>query len=216
VSNYPHLEQLIATMARLRGEAGCEWDREQTHESLVRFLIEETYELVDAIESRDREGMKEELGDVLYQLLFHADIAASSDEPFTIDDVAQATDEKMRRRHPHVFGDIEVDGIDDIKANWQKIKAEEKQHRESAFDGLPRHLTGLARAGVLLDKAEKLGVTPDAPAGEAPSDEQAFGAWLLTMLYQAKKRGIDSDRALREAMRLIEQRARETERDGAD
>jgi len=96
------------------------------------------------------------------------------------------------------------------------IKAEEKQHRESAFDGLPRHLTGLARAGVLLDKAEKLGVTPDAPAREAPSDEQAFGPWLLTMLYQAKKRGIDFDRALREAMRLIEQRARETERDGAD
>ncbi|MGA1784687.1 MAG: MazG family protein [Pontimonas sp.] len=216
MSNYPHLEQLIATMARLRGEAGCEWDREQTHESLVRFLIEETYELVDAIESGDREGMKEELGDVLYQLLFHADIAASADQPFTIDDVAQATDEKMRRRHPHVFGDIEVDGIDDIKANWQKIKAEEKQHRESVFDGLPGNLTGLARASALLDKAQKLGVTPDAPTGEAPADEQAFGAWLLAMLYEAKQRGIDSDRALRDAMRLFEQRARETEKDGAD
>lgn len=203
-------------MARLRGEAGCEWDREQTHESLVRFLIEETYELVDAIESGDRQGIKEELGDVLYQLLFHADIAASADEPFTIDDVAQATDEKMRRRHPHVFGDIEVEGIDDIKANWQKIKAEEKQHRESVFDGLPRHLTGLARAGALLDKAEKLGITPDAARGEAPSDEHAFGSWLLTQLYDAKMRGIDTDRALREAMRLFEQRARETERDGAD
>ena len=134
MSNYPHLERLIETMSQLRGEAGCEWDREQTHESLVRFLIEETYELVDAIESGDREGMKEELGDVLYQLLFHADIAASSDDSFTIDDVAQATDEKMRRRHPHVFGDKEVAGVEDIEANWQKIKAEEKKHRESVLD----------------------------------------------------------------------------------
>jgi len=171
VSNYPHLERLIETMAQLRGESGCEWDREQTHESLVRFLIEETYELVDAIESGDREGMKEELGDVLYQLLFHADIAASSDDSFTIDDVAQATDEKMRRRHPHVFGDTEVAGVEDIKANWQKIKAEEKKQRESVFDGVPTHLTGIARARALLDKAEKLGVTPE-QVGAVPADDE--------------------------------------------
>jgi len=216
VSNYPHLERLIETMAQLRGESGCEWDREQTHESLVRFLIEETYELVDAIESGDREGMKEELGDVLYQLLFHADIAASSDDSFTIDDVAQATDEKMRRRHPHVFGDTEVAGVEDIKANWQKIKAEEKKHRESVFDGVPGHLTGIARARALLDKAEKLGVTPEGVGAAPTDDEAAFGTWLLATLNDARAQGIDPDRALREAMRSFEERARAFEREGAE
>jgi len=216
VSNYPHLERLIETMAQLRGESGCEWDREQTHESLVRFLIEETYELVDAIESGDREGMKEELGDVLYQLLFHADIAASSDDSFTIDDVAKATDEKMRRRHPHVFGDTEVAGVEDIKANWQKIKAEEKKHRESVFDGVPAHLAGIARARALLDKAEKLGVTPE-QVGAVPADDEAtFGGWLLATLNEARAQGIDPDRALREAMRSFEEHARAVEREGAE
>ena len=216
MSNYPHLERLIETMAQLRGESGCEWDREQTHESLVRFLIEETYELVDAIESGDREGMKEELGDVLYQLLFHADIAASSDDSFTIDDVAQATDEKMRRRHPHVFGDKEVAGVEDIEANWQKIKAEEKKHRESVFDGVPTHLAGIARARALLDKAEKLGVTPE-QVGAVPADDEAtFGGWLLATLNEARAQGIDPDRALREAMRNFEEHARAVEREGAE
>ena len=216
MSNYPHLERLIETMAQLRGESGCEWDREQTHESLVRFLIEETYELVDAIESGDREGMKEELGDVLYQLLFHADIAASSDDAFTIDEVAQTTDEKMRRRHPHVFGDTEVAGVEDIKANWQKIKAEEKKHRESAFDGVPTHLTGIARARALLDKAEKLGVTPEAVGAPPAGDEATFGTWLLATLNGARAQGIDPDRALREAMRSFEEHARAVEREGAE
>ena len=216
MSNFPHLERLIATMATLRGESGCEWDREQTHESLVRFLIEETYELVDAIESGDREGMKEELGDVLYQLLFHADIAAHADDPFTIDDVAKATDEKMRRRHPHVFADTEVSGVEDIKANWQKIKAQEKGHRESVFDGVPSNLQGVARARAVLDKAEKLGVTAVASNGSAPVEEDAFGEWLLGILNEARLAGVDADRALREALRRLEQRARLEEKNQAE
>ena len=216
MSNFPHLERLIATMATLRGETGCEWDREQTHESLVRFLIEETYELVDAIESGDREGMKEELGDVLYQLLFHADIAAHADDPFTIDDVAKATDEKMRRRHPHVFADTEVSGVEDIKANWQKIKAQEMGHRESVFDGVPSNLQGVARARAVLDKAEKLGVTPVASNSSAPVEEDAFGDWLLGILNEARLAGVDADRALREALRRLEQRARLEEKNQAE
>lgn len=216
MSQFPNLERLIATMATLRGESGCEWDREQTHESLVRFLIEETYEFVDAIETGDREGLKEELGDVLYQLLFHADIARHSDEPFGIDDVAQATDEKMRRRHPHVFADTEVSGVDDIKANWQKIKAEEKGHRDSVFDGVPTHLQGVARARALLDKAEKLGVAPIGPEANAPSDEESFGDWLLAALDEARRNGVDADRALREALRRFEQQARAEEKKQAE
>lgn len=216
MSNFPHLERLIATMATLRGEAGCEWDREQTHESLVRFLIEETYELVDAIEAGDREGMKEELGDVLYQLLFHADIAAHADEPFGIDDVARATDEKMRRRHPHVFSDTEVSGVEDIKANWQKIKAEEKGHRESVFDGVPSHLQGVARARAVLDKAEKLGVAPTESNVVVPAEEDAWGEWLLSVLNEARLAGVDADRALREALRRLEGRARLEEKNRAE
>lgn len=216
MSTFPHLERLIETMATLRGESGCEWDREQTHESLVRFLIEESYELVDAIEAGDREGMKEELGDVLYQLLFHADIAAHADEPFTIDDVAQLTDEKMRRRHPHVFADTAVSGVEDIKANWQKIKAEEKGHRESVFDGVPSHLQGVARARPILEKAEKLGVAPKESQAAFPADEVDFGEWLLAILNEARIAGIDADRALREALRGLEQRARLEEKNRAE
>lgn len=216
MSEFPHLERLIATMATLRGESGCEWDREQTHESLVRFLIEETYELVDAIETGDREGMKEELGDVLYQLLFHADIAQNSQEPFGIDDVAKATDEKMRRRHPHVFSDTEVSGVEDIKANWQKIKAEEKGHRESTFDGVPAHLQGIARARAVLDKAEKLGVIAGGPSAAVPTDEEEFGEWLLKALDEARRSGVDADRALREALRGLEERARVEEKNRAE
>jgi XTP/dITP diphosphohydrolase len=216
VSDYPHLARLIETMAQLRGESGCDWDREQTHESLVRFLIEETYELVDAIESGDREGMKEELGDVLYQLLFHADIAAASDDPFTIDDVAKATDEKMRRRHPHVFSDAEVTGVEEITANWQKIKAEEKKHRESVFDGIPHHLGGLARARALLDKAEKQGLNPPRTLTAVPDDHTEFGQWLLGVVNEARERGIDADQALRDAMRIFEQNARKAEKDSAE
>lgn len=216
MSEFPHLERLIATMSTLRGESGCEWDREQTHVSLVRFLIEETYELVDVIEVGDREGMKEELGDVLYQLLFHADIAEHSDEPFGIDDVAKATDEKMRRRHPHVFSDTEVSGVEDIKANWQKIKAEEKGHRESVFDGVPAHLQGIARARAVLDKAEKLGVSPGGPTTAAPTNEDEFGQWLLAALDGARRSGVDADRALRDALRGLEQRARVEEKNQAE
>src|SRR6056297_3377491 len=129
MSRYPHLEALIDTMATLRGDGGCQWDQEQTHESLVVFLVEEVHELIDAIESGDKDEMREELGDVLYQLLFHIDIARSDpDRPFDIDDVARVTNEKMRRRHPHVFAGQDVSGVEQIRDNWQEIKAAEKSH----------------------------------------------------------------------------------------
>ncbi len=109
MTSHSALERLIQTMATLRGEDGCEWDREQTHQSLLPFLIEEAHELVDAVETGTDEDIKEELGDVLYQVLFHADIAASRADGFTIDDVAEAVDTKMRRRHPHVFEGVSVE-----------------------------------------------------------------------------------------------------------
>ena len=147
MSDYPHLLRLIETMATLRGEGGCAWDREQDHQSLVPYLIEEVHELVDAIESGDVEEMREELGDVLYQLLFHADIAQNDPaENFSIDDVARGTDEKMRRRHPHVFGDVTVGSVEEIRNNWAEIKAAEKSERTSVLDGVPL-VADRARAG---------------------------------------------------------------------
>ena len=199
----PHsaLERLIQTMATLRGEGGCEWDRQQTHQSLLPFLIEEAHELVDAVETGTDEDIKEELGDVLYQVLFHADIAASKPDGFTIDDVAEAVDTKMRRRHPHVFEGVSVAGVEDIKANWQQIKAQEKADRESALDGVPRSLEGLARWSALLTRAEREGFSLPEPPGSEPDTAEGWGHWLLDVLAAAKSRGIDVEAAMRQALR---------------
>ncbi|HEV7624174.1 MAG TPA: MazG nucleotide pyrophosphohydrolase domain-containing protein, partial [Amnibacterium sp.] len=121
----PELTRLVAVMARLRGPGGCPWDAEQTHASLVRYLIEETAELAEAIETGDIAAMREELGDVLYQVLFHADIAAA-EEGFDIQDVAATSAEKMKRRHPHVFGDSDASTPDEIREQWLEVKAQEK------------------------------------------------------------------------------------------
>lgn len=215
MSRYPHLEALIDTMATLRGEHGCEWDREQTHESLVVFLIEEVHELIDAIESGDRDEMREELGDVLYQLLFHIDIARSDpDQPFDIDDVARVTNEKMRRRHPHVFAGQNVSGVEQIRENWQEIKAAEKSHRDSVLDGVPASLQGLARAHAMLKRSERIGVGVDATTANPPdtSDDQQWGQWLLGVIETARSQGIDTDQALRGALRDFETRVRAAER----
>lgn len=212
MSTYPNLEGLIETMATLRGANGCEWDREQTHESLVKYLIEEAHELVDAIESGNRVEMREEIGDVLYQLLFHADIArVDPNDPFDIDEVARVTNEKMRRRHPHVFGDVSVEGVEDIKANWQKLKAEEKKDRTSVLDGVPSSLQGVARTKAVIERAARIDQHPDESATTELVDEEELGRELFALIARATTLGLDSDRALREATRAFEQRVRESE-----
>src|SRR6187431_616934 len=137
MTKHPQLEELIAVLERLRAPGGCAWDRDQTHESLVRYLIEETYELVDAIELKNDAELIEELGDVLYQVIFHSDIAAEQGR-FTLEDVAEHMTEKMVGRHPHVFGDTVADTPDAVMVNWDKLKAVEKPHRESVLDGIPQ------------------------------------------------------------------------------
>lgn len=129
----PEMAALIKTLAHLR--QACAWDREQTHDSLAKYLVEEGQELVEAIESGDRANLLEELGDVLYQVLFHADIAANAtSESFDIEDIARAVRLKMERRHPHVFGDEVAETAEEVSANWQKWKAAEKAARTSPFD----------------------------------------------------------------------------------
>src|SRR5690554_761657 len=138
---HPRLEELIAVLHKLRAPGGCAWDQEQTHESLVKYLVEETYELIDAIESGNRDELIEELGDVLYQVIFLADIAAHAPgEDFTLEDVAAHMTKKMIGRHPHVFGDAAVQAemnirsADDVVAAWDGLKASEKPARTSVLD----------------------------------------------------------------------------------
>ena len=138
------LLDLVRVMARLRGPGGCPWDLEQTHSSLAHHLLEETHEVLDAIDRGDRERLREELGDVLLQVVFHAQMAAD-DGAWDLDDVARGIVEKLIRRHPHVFGEVEVSGADEVLVNWERIKAEEKGPR-ALEDDIPETLPALARA----------------------------------------------------------------------
>lgn len=210
---HPRLDELIGVLERLRAPGGCAWDREQTHESLVRFLLEETHELVDAIESGDRDDLIEELGDVLYQVIFHADIAAHTPgEEFTIEDVAAHMTAKMVGRHPHVFGDTVADTPDAVMANWEALKAEEKPHRSSSLDGVPDRMPSLLLADKLVGKAVPLGVdTATVLDAVAPATEEALGDLLLTLVTSARAQGLDAERALRSRLRDLQADIRRAE-----
>ncbi len=150
-------ERLIKIMARLRGPSGCPWDKEQTPQSLKPYLIEEAYEVLEAIDLNDDDEIKEELGDLLLQVVFHAQIA-SEENRFNIDDVAEAIADKLIRRHPHVFGDTQADTPDEVIKNWDAIKAVEKpEKRASRLDGVPINLPALLRACRLQEKAARVG-----------------------------------------------------------
>ena len=152
--------ELVALMERLRGPGGCPWDREQTHESLKPYLIEEAYEVLEAIDNGNDSALCEELGDVLLQVVFHAELAREQGR-FVIDDVVEAIARKLRHRHPHVFGDVEAKDAETVLQNWQKLKAEEKKRKgegpTSLLAGVPRDLPALLRAQRLGSKAASVG-----------------------------------------------------------
>jgi uncharacterized protein YabN with tetrapyrrole methylase and pyrophosphatase domain len=165
----PAISQLLAVMAKLRSPKGCPWDRDQDHMTLRRHAVEEVYELIDAIEARDDHEMAEELGDLLLQVVFHCQLARERGA-FDFEQVAQILVDKLIRRHPHVFGSTKVKDVDEVWANWEKIKKAEKHgtrhQRDSAFDGIPRHLPALLRAEKLVKKARKAKLLPPTrPAG---------------------------------------------------
>jgi XTP/dITP diphosphohydrolase len=195
------LTELVELMARLRRE--CAWKAGQTHESLARYLLEETYETLEAIEVGDDAHLREELGDLLLQILFHAVIAEEQGR-FDIDDVAADLVVKLRRRNPHVF-DRDSSGSDDgvaadpvaINEQWERIKAEEKQ-RSGLMDGVPEELPALLRAVKALDRLERAGGVADVDPG---SDE--VGERLLAVVVDARAAGIDPEQALRAAVRRI-------------
>lgn len=206
------LADVVAVMARLRAPGGCPWDAEQTHASLVPYAIEEAHELAEAIETGDDEHLREELGDVLLQVLFHADIARAEGR-FDLDDVAATLAEKLRRRHPHVFGDTDVDGVDGVVENWDAIKRAEKPERESALDGIPVGLPALARAEKVLSRARRAGLQPAGPVADAsaPDTEEALGRVLLGLVRGAAASGLDAERALRGTIRELEAELRAQE-----
>lgn len=200
----PALEEFAAVMRRLRAE--CPWKREQTHRSLVRYLIEESHETVEAIESGDTEHLREELGDLLLQVFLHATIAEERGD-FTLDEVAADATAKMRRRNPHVFGDVEAADADAASAAWEAAKAGEKR-RTGPTDGIPPGLPALLYA----DKV--LGRLPDAQrwssarseeraAGVLRPPEDRIGDQLLALVADARAEGVDPEQALRGAVRRL-------------
>ena len=154
------MARLIDVMAQLRSDQGCPWDREQTHETLKQFLLEESYEVLDAIDAGDDGELCKELGDVLLQVVFHAQIA-NEEGRFDIDDVCTAVVDKLVHRHPHVFGDVEVDDADDVVTNWERIKRAERSEEgdtpASVLDGVPKPLPALLRAQRIQEKASRVG-----------------------------------------------------------
>jgi XTP/dITP diphosphohydrolase len=212
------LDELVTTVARLRAPGGCPWDAEQTHESLVRYLTEETHELIEAIESGSRDDLLEELGDVLYQVVFHASIAAETPgEEFDIQDVAAGMTRKMVGRHPHVFGDAGKQTLDAVVAGWDDVKAAEKPHRTSVLDGIPQGMPALALADKVIGKAQKIGLLETDPPALLPIDSEAeLGPILLAIVSAAKAQGLDSERALRTALRDLQDEIRAAELENGD
>jgi len=221
-TQHPKLEELIAVLEKLRAPGGCAWDAEQTHESLVKYLVEETYELVDAIERGNRDEMIEELGDVLYQVVFHSDIAAHTPgEEFTLEDVAANMTAKMIGRHPHVFGDssqkeaLNIQSGADVSGMWDELKKADKGERTSVLEGIPQGMPALALADKVLGKAEKLGlIDADAPGALALSNEEELGGVLLAIVTSARLNGLDSERALRTVLRELQDEIRDVEQNG--
>jgi len=164
MSHKSDINDLLRIMARLRAPDGCPWDREQNHRTLRRHAIEEVYELIDAIEAGDDDEMAEELGDLLLQIVFHCQLA-SERGAFDFEQVCRHLADKLIRRHPHVFGDVKVKDMDQVWANWDKIKHAEKKgtryERASALDGIPKHLPALLRAEKLVKKARKANLITD-------------------------------------------------------
>ncbi len=199
------VQRLVDVMDVLRSPGGCEWDAEQTHESLIRYALEEVYELADAIEGGDRAHLREELGDVLLQAVFHARMAQDHpDDPFTLDDVAELCADKLISRHPHVFGDAEAPAAADRHARWDAVKAEEKS-RESVMDGIPAAQPALARAQKVISRAQRAGIAFQDEAGVG------VGKQLLALVAQAQAEGVDAEGELRGAVRSLEDAIRAAE-----
>jgi XTP/dITP diphosphohydrolase len=204
---------LVSVMDRLRSPGGCPWDREQTHASLVPYLLEEAYETVEAVETGDDTHLREELGDLLLQVVFHSRIAEEHAEGWSVDDVAGGIVEKLIRRHPHVFAGASADTAADVEASWEELKAAEKS-RTSAVDGVPLAQPALALAAKLMHRAEKFGVPVSVSTPVAVPDTidiDTIGDLLLAVVALARRHGVDPEAALRSAARRFRDRVQAAE-----
>lgn len=223
------MEELIDVVAKLRAPDGCPWDREQTHTSLRPNMLEEAYEAVDAIDENDMAHLREELGDVLLQVLLHSQIASESNE-FTLDDVAKELKEKLIHRHPHVFGTAKINNADDVLKTWDKLKSEEKTERKSAMDGLSRSQAALISAQKISKRAVKTGFEwpneeslydcvmseiEEFKEAEIEKDknhmEEEMGDILFAIVNLARWNKIDAEQALLKANKKFEKRFRKME-----
>ena len=200
------LTRLREVMDKLRSPGGCPWDAEQDHVSLLKFLLEESYEFIEAVEENDRDAMQEELGDLLLQVYFHSRMAEEDKEqPFDIEDVAKGVADKLIRRHPHVFSDTVVNSSSEVLENWEAQKAIEKG-RTSAIDGVPLAQPALPLASKLLYRASKSNYQLSiAKPVKLPDgiDQDQFGELLLGLISQAAEKGLDPEAALRGAAKTL-------------
>jgi tetrapyrrole methylase family protein / MazG family protein len=221
------LKRLEKLMTRLRSKKGCPWDKRQTHQSLKPYLVEEAHEVLDAIDSKDTEALREELGDLLLQVVFHSQLAKEKGR-FNLQDVAKTIGDKLVRRHPHVFGKSSRK-ISDINRKWEELKRQEKPERKSALDGLPKSLPALLRAQRMHEKIAKQATTNQGARlekdlekawkrfkkslkGSKRLKERAAGEFLLTFAQLAQSQGLHSEMALRSAAHGYEKNFRKTER----
>ncbi len=233
---HDNLSDLVALMARLRSPDGCPWDRKQTPESLKPFLIEECYEVIDALDEGSPDKIREELGDLLFQIIFHARIAEERGQ-FTINDVITANIEKMTRRHPHVFGDARLSTDREVLANWEEIKKSEKgyEERKSVLEGVPRHLPSLLRAHSLQERAARVGFDwsridealpkldeeiaefkESLDSKDAAGIEEELGDIFFMLVNISRFLGVNPEDALRKTISKFIQRFRYIEEHAAD
>jgi uncharacterized protein YabN with tetrapyrrole methylase and pyrophosphatase domain len=208
------INDLLKVMAKLRSPKGCPWDREQTHLSLRRHAIEEVYELIDAIESRDDHEMAEELGDLLLQVVFHAQMAKERGA-FDFEKVCRVLVDKLIRRHPHVFSTTKVKNVDEVWANWEKIKRAEKagtkNERKSAFDGIPKHLPALLRVEKLLKKAKKADLFAAEKSSKRKFSKTNLAKELFELASFAQMRGWSAEELLAGEIKKQERQLRRRE-----
>jgi len=213
--------ELVEVIARLRGENGCPWDKQQTHETLREFLLEECYEVLEALDERDPQKLSQELGDLLLQIMLHAQIAAENGE-FQLEDVINNIKSKIIRRHPHVFGDVRVKNADEVSYNWESIKKEERKPGASLLDSVPVNMPALAYSQEVQRRAAQVGFDWEDIEGvieklaeeirefqrstTLTGKEDEFGDIVFTLVNIARKSGIDAETALRQANRKFYQR----------
>jgi uncharacterized protein YabN with tetrapyrrole methylase and pyrophosphatase domain len=210
----PAINDLLKVMAKLRSPKGCPWDREQDHMTLRRHAIEEVYELIDAIEAGDDHEMAEELGDLLLQVVFHCQLARERGS-FDFEKVCRVLVDKLIRRHPHVFGTTKVKNVDEVWANWEKIKKAEKLgthlERKSAFDGIPKHLPALLRAEKLLKKAHKAKLVVDGKKSVCKVSKTTLAKELFALARFAQARGWCAEELLTSEIKKQERQLRRRE-----